>query len=275
MARLFGLIGNRADLAGRVLEHETKALRVRASGTMGWGLGFYQGGEVLIRRRPIDEREDIDVAKNAGDVRTDVLLGHVRSATIGNLRTENTHPFRYRQWLFAQTGTVDKFHIVHERLLANVPDFLRGDIRGETDAELVFHVVLSFLHDAGRLHDGVVEPAAVRDALRSTKAMVDAMMAEVGGAPLALNILMTNGEHMVGLHAGRPMAYLELAGKSDADMLIGDDTQLRRRAPELARMHCVLLASDFDEAPAGRFKTLPENSVVSLMRDVAPTTEPL
>lgn len=278
MARLFGLIGNRADLAGRVLAHEAKALRVRAPSPntpMGWGLGFYQGGEVLMRRRPIDDRQDIDVAKNAGDVRADVLIGHVRNATVGGLRTENTHPFRYRQWLYAQTGTVDKFELVRERLLANVPDFLRGDIRGETDAELVFHVALSFLHDAGKLQDGGVDPARVRDALRSTKSMIDTMMAEVGGAACNLNVLMTDGEHMVSLHAGPAMAYVELAGKGDADALIGDDVQLRRRAPELARMHFVLVASDFDEAPGGRFKKLPDASLVTLTRDAAPTHEPI
>ena len=59
-----------------------------------------------MRRRPIDDRDEIDVAKLAGDVRADVLIGHVRTATVGTLRTENTHPFRYRQWLFAQTGTL-------------------------------------------------------------------------------------------------------------------------------------------------------------------------
>lgn len=275
MARLFGLIGNRADLAGRVLAHEAKALRVVARSPMGWGVGFYQGGEVLMRRRPIDERDEIDVAKNAGDIRTDVALGHVRSATVGALRTENTHPFRYRQWLFAQTGTVDKFDLVRERLLANVPDFLRGDIRGETDAELVFHVVLSFLHDAGKLSDGEVDASGVRDALRSTRAMLDGMMAEVGGASCSLNLLLTNGEQMVAMHTGQPMAYMELAGKGDADVLIGDDVQLRRRAPELARMHFVLLASDFDEAPGGRWKTLPKGTLVTLNRDVAPVSEPL
>src|SRR5436309_2971020 len=44
MARLFGLIGNRTDLAGRVLGHEADALRVqsRGSGSLGWGIGFYQ-----------------------------------------------------------------------------------------------------------------------------------------------------------------------------------------------------------------------------------------
>ena len=275
MARLFGLIGNRADLAGRVLAQEATALAVKARGPMGWGLGFYQGGEVLMRRRPIDEREQIDVAKNAGDLRTDVALGHVRNATVGTLRTENTHPFRYRQWLFAQTGTIDKFEQIRERMLGNVPDFLRGDIRGETDAELLFHVVLSFLHDAGRLEDGGVEASAVRDALRSTRAMMDGMMAEVGGASCKLNVLLTNGEQMVAMHTGEPMAYVEVAGKGDADALIGDDVQLRRRAPELARMHFVLLASDFDEPPGGRFKSLPASSLITLTRDAAPTTEAL
>ena len=63
MARLFGFVGNRADLGARVLELESKALLVVAKGaTLGWGLGFYQAGEVLLRRRPIDERTEIDVA---------------------------------------------------------------------------------------------------------------------------------------------------------------------------------------------------------------------
>src|SRR5579859_6454509 len=164
MARLFGIIGNRPDLAARVLAFEADALRARSTGApLGWGLGFYQGGEVLMRRRPIDERQDVDVARLAADVRADLVVGHVRHATVGALRTENTHPFRYRQWLFAQTGTVTQFDQVRERLVASVPEFLRAGIRGETDSEVLFHVFLSFLHDAGRLNDGSVDAAQVRE----------------------------------------------------------------------------------------------------------------
>ncbi|HTQ41108.1 MAG TPA: class II glutamine amidotransferase, partial [Polyangiaceae bacterium] len=141
MARLFGIIGNRPDLAARVLASEAEALKARSKGApLGWGLAFYQGGEVLMRRRPIDERPEIDVAKLAADVRADLVLGHVRHATVGALRTENTHPFRYRQWVFAQTGTVSEFERIKDRLVASVPDFLRSGIRGDTDAEVVFHV---------------------------------------------------------------------------------------------------------------------------------------
>jgi glutamine amidotransferase len=270
-------MGNRSDLAGRVLGSEADALRVRSRGQpLGWGVGFYQSGEVLMRRRPIDDREDIDLASLCADVRADVVLGHVRSATVGTLRTENTHPFRYRQWLFAQTGTVSYFDAIRERLVATVPEFLRGGIRGETDAELVFHVFLSFLHDAGRLGDLAVEPGAVREALRSSVAVVDGMAAEVGGEPAALNLVITDGENLVALHRGQKMAYRTLAGRSDAESIIGDDALLRRKTPELSQLHCVLLGSDFDEdLVPPRWKAIAGNTVTTLPRGREPQTEAL
>jgi glutamine amidotransferase len=289
MARLFGLMGNRADLTGRILGFEADALRVRARGQpLGWGIGFYQAGEVLMRRRPIDDREEIDMAKQCADVRADVVLGHVRAATVGTLRTENTHPFRYRQWLFAQTGTASgepgdpahgkptpQFDAIRDRLLASVPEFLRGGIRGDTDSEIVFHVFLSFLHDAGRLNDAVVEPAVIRDALRSSLAVVDGMTAEVGAEPGAMNVLITNGEFVVAAHRNQRMAYRVFSGRSDADLLIGDDLALRRKTPELAQMHFVLLASDFDEDLPARWKQVGARSIVTLTRGYEPQIEGL
>jgi predicted glutamine amidotransferase len=288
MARLFGLIGNRADLAPSVLAFERDALRVTSAGKgpLGWGLGFYQSGEVLMRRRPIDEHETIDVAKIASDVRGDVVLGHVRSATVGTLRTENTHPFRYRQWLFAQTGTLPAFDQTRERLIDSIPQFLRAGIRGDTDAEVTFNLFLSFLHDQNRLADGaVVELSAVREALRSTLALVDGMAAEVGAEPAALNLGIADGEHLVFSHRGAPMGYRVFAGKTDAEMILGDDRELRRRTPELGQMHFVIVASDFDDdaplvrsSPAAsepRWKTVPEYAIVSVSRGKDPVVEPL
>lgn len=278
MARLFGIIGNRPDLAARVLAFEAEALRARSKGApLGWGLGFYQGGEVLMRRRPIDDRPEIDVARLAADVRADLVLGHVRHATIGALRTENTHPFRYRQWLFAQTGTVPEFEHVREKLVASVPDFLRSGIRGDTDAEVLFHVFLSFLHDAGRLNDGLVEASLVREALRSSLAVVDGMTAEVGAEAAKLNVMVSSGDQLFAMHrSDAPMRLRVLAGKGDADVVIGDDPQLRRKIPELARMHFTLVASDFDDAPPNsRWKAVSDCAIVTMSRDEDPRTETL
>jgi predicted glutamine amidotransferase len=278
MARLFGIIGNRPDLAARILAFEADALRARSKGApLGWGIGFYQGGEVLMRRRPIDERTELDVAKLAADVRADLLLGHVRYATVGTLRTENTHPFRYRQWLFAQTGTVSEFERVRDRLVASVPDFLRSGIRGETDAEVVFHVFLSFLHDGGLLGDVQADGALMRDALRSCLAVVDGTTAEVGAEAAKLNLMVANGDRLVAVHrSDEPLRLRVYSGKVDADVIIGDDPQLRRKIPELGRMHFTVAASDFDDAvPNGRWKAVSDCAIVTMSRDDDPRIEAL
>jgi predicted glutamine amidotransferase len=276
MARLFGIIGNRPDLAARVLAHESEALRARSKGApLGWGLAFYQGGEVLMRRRPIDERPEIDVAGLASDVRADLVVGHVRQATVGALRTENTHPFRYRQWVFAQTGTISEFDHIRDRLGENVPDFLRSGIRGDTDAEVLFHVFLSFLHDAGRLNDGQVEAPVMAEALRSCLAVVDGITSEVGAPVANLNLLVSNGSQLIAVHrSDSAMRMRVYSGKGDADLIIGEDPQLRRKIPELQRTHFSLVASDFDDAPPnGRWKAVPDCAIVTLSRDDDPKIE--
>jgi glutamine amidotransferase len=282
MARLFGLIGNRADIGGRILAFESEVLRVRGDVTaaprkasLGWGVGFYQGGEVLMRRRPLDERTELEAAQLAGDVRTDVLIGHVRNATVGSLRTENTHPFRYRQWLFAQTGTIDGYDGVRERLIATIPEFLRSGIRGETDSEVLFHVFLSFLHDAGLLNDPLVDAKPAREALRSCLAVVDGMCAEVGSKPAELNLLVTNGEYVLALHRNHTMSYRVFRGRDDAEAIIGEDAQLRRKTPELAQMHFTLIASDFDQPAPARWKAVSGPSIVTLTRADDPKVEAL
>jgi glutamine amidotransferase len=228
-----------------------------------------------MRRRPIDDRQELDVAKLASDVRADLLVGHVRHATVGVLRTENTHPFRYRQWLFAQTGTVSGFEQIRDRLVASVPEFLRGGIRGETDAEVVFHVFLSFLHDASLLNDSVVEAPQVLEAVKSSLAVVDGMTAEVGAEPAKLNIMVSNGDYLVAVHrSDAPMRLRLFSGSADADLVIGEDSQLRRKIPELSRVHFSLAASDFDDAvPNARWKVVPERAIVTMSRDVDPRIE--
>lgn len=275
MARLFGFIGNRADLGARALELEREALRVVARGTqLGWGVGFYQAGEVLLRRRPVDDRDELQGATLASDIRSDVLIAHVRNATVGSRRTENTHPFRYRQWLFAQTGTIDAFPELHERLRASLPEFLRRDVRGETDSELLFHLFLSFLHDSGHLVEEPLNPNTTRAALRATLALVDRLCAEEGKEPSRLNILVTDGEHIVAVHRSAPMAYRLYEGRADLERVLGDDSLRRIRLPDAASCHFTLIASDFDKLPRG-WVEVPQGSLVTLTRTATPAVEPL
>jgi predicted glutamine amidotransferase len=277
MARLVGFIGNRPDLGARLIELEGRALWVQRKPdvTPGWGVGFYQAGEILLKRRPIDDRSEINLADLTRDVRADALLLHVRLATVGAPRTENTHPFRYRQWLFANTGTVDSFSRLRGRLAEQLPTFLHRDVRGETDSELIFHLFLSFLHDAGELDRPAVDAAAARRALRGAIALVDGLCAEEGAPPTALNILMANPEYLLAVHVGAPMAYRVFAGQRDLERLFGDGGLGRMRLPDYATSRITLVASDFDDGQPAGWTTVPERAIVTFTRADDPVVETL
>src|SRR6185437_16745668 len=169
------------------------------------------------------------------------------------------------------------FEQIRDRLVGSVSEFFRGGVRGETDAEVVFHVFLSFLHDAGLLSDGAVEASMVREALRSSLAVIDGITAEVGTEPAKLNLMVSNGEQIVALHrSDGPMCVRTLSGKADAEAVIGDDPQLRRKIPELARVHFTIAASDFDApVPNGRWKPVPPSAILTMSCDTDPKIEAL
>lgn len=282
MARLIGFIGNRPDLGARAIANGGPAFSVRQppqeSGeltSVSWGIGFYQGGEILLKRRPFDERRALDFGELVKDVKADVLVGHVRTATVGALRTENTHPFRYRQWLFAQTGTVPQFEKLRPRLVDSLPQFLARDVRGQTDAELVFYIFLSFLHDVGKLDRTDVDAATARSAIRSTVALVDRICAEVGEPEPRLNMLLACGDYLVGVRASNAMGYETLAGRSSLERLFGNESFSRTKIPHLASARLSLLASDFDDGPPPSFALLRERSTVTLSLHDEPTVESL
>lgn len=275
MARMFGFIGNRADLGARVLTHHRDLLRipVTAGRSMGWGLGFYQAGEVLLRRRPIDDREVIDLAPVLEGVRTDVLIGHVRWPTVGGLRTENTHPFRHRQWLFAQTGTIGGFLTLKDRLLESQPEFLRRNVRGDTDSELFFFLFLSFLHDAGHLADQTVLPEHVRAALRASMSLVDRLSAEEGFPRNSGDLLVTNGEYIVGVHRGEEqMAYRVLRGRHDVEGLLGGDGLEQARIPNVDTTHFSIVASGLSQVPS-HWETVADRTFATFTRAEDPSFE--
>lgn len=278
MARLLAFISNRPDVGARAIELEKRHLtvHVRSGITPGWGVGFYQAGEILLKRRPIDDRPVIDLAPITKDIRADILLAHVRSATIGAPRTENTHPFRYRQWLFAQTGTMDSFATLRGRIVDSLPAFLARNVKGDTDSELIFHLFLSFLHDMGHLDRPTVEPASTRAALSSCVALVDRLCAEQGAGPSSLNLMVTCADYVIAMHGGAKMAYRAYTGRHDMERLLSDGGLHKSRTHEDAKSRLTLLASDFDDdQPPPGWTPIPERAIVTLTRTDDPLVESL
>lgn len=263
-----------------MLSDEAAHLKVRAEGNgasspLGWGVGFMQFGEVLLRRRPLDERPEIDLSQTTEGLKTEVLIAHVRQPTVGNLRSENTHPFRYRHWLFAQTGTLPGFEQLRERLLEVQPAFLRPNLRGDTDSELFFFLFLSYLHDDGLLSGLQVPVPTIEEALRSALRLVDGVCAEHGLPPHPGDTLLTNGEHLIGVHRSGKMALRVVDDAEEIDALLNPDSGRHGRLHNLERARCTVLASEMpDPLPAG-WRRAPTDSFIIATRTEPVSSDPI
>jgi predicted glutamine amidotransferase len=267
MPRLFAIIGNRSDFTRRVLAGAVEGAQVAAGERpLGWGIGMHDGGEVLLKRRPVDERASVEVRTLVSDARAEILVGQVRRPAVGANCTENTQPFRYRQWLYAQTGTLAGAESVRSELFANLPEFLKAAITGQTDGELFFATALSFLRDQSVLEFGA-SPTAIGDALRSTSRLCASLSEQAGETPTPMNHVVADPERVVAW-VERPGAYVRAFTEArDFEECLDEVDELKRRAVDFSRLAFFVFASDFDEPPAHHaWKPVPAGSAVTLTR---------
>jgi predicted glutamine amidotransferase len=204
--RLWGACASEQGLLETALGPRRLALHLdnEKTGTNGWGIGFYENGEPLVRKSPKETRRDVDLLGVIAETRSDLLIGHVREATVGSLRAENTHPFRYRNWLFAHSGTIRMFKEIKAQMLETMPTFLFRSLGGDTDSEVFFHVMLSFLHDSRRLDDPRLNAEVVAEALIKALTMTDELESAAGiSEPSDFNVILSNGNCLVGLHRSK------------------------------------------------------------------------
>ena len=105
----------------------------------GTGLAHYVGREPRVDKQPLAAYEDREFAAEARQVRSHLFLAHIRHATRGEPRPENTQPFSHGSLVFAHNGTIDG--------LEDLPDSL-GFILGDTDSERYFALLHHFLGEA-------------------------------------------------------------------------------------------------------------------------------
>lgn len=255
MARLLAYVANRTDRLAEALQEEAAAVgESPPEKADAWGIGFYQSGEVLHKKRPHRGEDQVSWADIVGNVKTDCAVIHLRQATVGDYRAENTHPFRMRQWLFAHHGTVHGFDAIRAQLVEGLPDFLRRNVRGTTDSELVFHTFLSFLHDRGVLDAPDVEARVLTSAIRSTVSLVDRLVSEIGAPEADLDLAISNGRVTAIASRGTPMHYIERSLATEA------------RGPSGPGFRYVL--SMAAEAAPPDYKPIPRGSVLLVERDL-------
>lgn len=270
--RIFAFIGNRPDFGAELLAAQPEVVSMqREDRALGWGIGLFQAGEILLRRRPTDERAVVDLAEAVRAARTTTLIGHVRAPTPSEPRTENMQPFRHGGWLFASSLAVSGYEGLRARLLDALPPFLRNNVRGETESEALFYVYLSFLHDAGALRESGTSASVVRGALRSTLALVDRFGAEDGQPKAQGDLFTSNGEHLVVAHRSGPFGMRTVRGRGDIESALGTELS---GVPSMDSSRFTLLLSGLEPLPMG-WERLPEGVCVTCDATHAPQVESL
>lgn len=209
MSHVFAIVTNDTQLFALTRELAQPMFQSIESLTVGSiGFGYHAQGHILLQKRPI--HTDFSCYTALKDIATNRLICHVQDQPTGPFSSENTQPFRYKDWLFAMSGTLGGGGLVRERALALIPDYLRRNIHGDLPPELVFHLFLSFLYIEAPLSSMQNDPDRMRRALSRTLQILPELAEERG--QIGFSVLLSNGEYLLGGAHRRPMVFRMLQG---------------------------------------------------------------
>ena len=137
MCRLFGVAASAPiDISFELLAADNPLVGQSEEHDSGWGIAYYVDGEPRIERFPHAAHADPGFPEVARAVSA-LFVVHVRRATLGGLKLENTHPFSRDAYTCCHNGTI--LHPTELRPLADRPPL------GETDSEQFFNLLMTLL----------------------------------------------------------------------------------------------------------------------------------
>lgn len=121
----------------------------------GFGIAYQQGKEWTTYKslnNPIskiyDDFNKIIVSKMVIiHLRRNCHLGNSCTIATGRKSLENSHPFSYKNYVFAHNGNINNFEMHKGKLRKYIPDDLFLNIKGETDSEWIFYIFLNLLQE--------------------------------------------------------------------------------------------------------------------------------
>ncbi len=218
MCRLYGFRATEPTKVECTLVHAQNALMVQSrrdreglSHGHGWGVATYEDSVPHIERQAWAAYHGEHFRRAAARIHACTVLAHVRRATVGPPALANTHPFAWKTWAFAHNGTVPRFATVREQMLSAMTPEHRLAIRGATDSEHVFHFLLS--HQERSPHRALIE--TVRLGVRQIVSWCREAHVE---ARIGLNLMLTDGQQLVGTRWGRTLYFVERHAIRDCEI---------------------------------------------------------
>jgi len=221
MCRLYGFYATEPTKVECTLVHAQNSLIAQSRSDLsghdhanGWGVATFDEDGPHIERQAWAAYHGEHFARAAAKVYSRLVIAHVRRASVGGAAIENTHPFSDGKWVFAHNGTVPGFADIRPALLDHMGAKHRHAIKGETDSEHVFHYFLSLIDD------GTIDTE--HDLLGAMERLVVDIFAlsetHAPGKKVGLNIMLSDGERLVGTRFNRSLYFVDRKGLYDCEI---------------------------------------------------------
>ncbi len=147
--------------------------------------------------------------RNIGDhVDSSLIFAHIRAASSGHdplehvaVSHENCHPFKHGSFTFMHNGGIPNFSKIKLKLLNKLLDPFFQEIKGSTDSEHIFALLLTYLFTNRETIDTTIEKFKVEEiasAMQTTISTIITLMKDAGITdPCSLNCCVTDGVNIV------------------------------------------------------------------------------
>ncbi len=187
MCRIFAV---RADKPISVAPAFARLRELAAEHKDGWGVARFDGPAPVIDHGTISAQHCPDFLQR-GSGPTQSLLVHIRLASVGTVKRENTHPFTADGWVFMHNGTLKDFQRAKPRLEAELDPALPPQLTGDTDSERCFALFRTYV-GAERSLDAMAR--ALARVFQTAARVCDD---DAPGKRSAMNFLVSDGQRVV------------------------------------------------------------------------------
>ncbi|OGF68324.1 MAG: hypothetical protein A2Y62_10270 [Candidatus Fischerbacteria bacterium RBG_13_37_8] len=154
MCRLLGLVANKkVDLIFSMTRFEQKA----HSNPDGWGMGWYdEDKSARIYKEALSALDkEAEFYQASCEAASTIIIAHVRTATMGSASDVNSHPFNYKNWIFAHNGSINRRYIITQ-----LHEHYRISLKGDTDSEAYFHWLIQNIEEGDSIVDSIANAIA-------------------------------------------------------------------------------------------------------------------
>lgn len=152
MCRMAGIIANKEVDFHFSLATSKNSLRNQSRRNPdGWGIGYFEDHTSKVIKSSQSAFESEEFLELSQFIKSRIIISHVRYASVGSISKRNSHPFIYKNWIFAHNGTLYK-----EELRRMIKDEYLANLTSDgIDSELYFRYIVQNIEESGNIVEGI------------------------------------------------------------------------------------------------------------------------